>query len=96
MILIKFKVALSTNQDFLFTSIYSDTHTHLINVNMQFIYVWNDSDQSIHIFSKNNLEKIIKIKEEQCYYINNNLHDLMTQKSAKDDKLNTLKSDKIN
>jgi len=44
---------------------------------MQFIHVQNNSDQSIHIISKNSLEKIIKIKEEQCYYVNSNLHDLM-------------------
>ena len=45
---------------------------------MQFIYVQNDSDQSIHIISKNRLEKIIKMKKEQCYYIDSDLYDLMT------------------
>ena len=75
-ILIEFKSALSTDQDFLFTSIYSDAYTYLININMQFIHVQNDSDQSIHITLKNDLEKIIEMKKKQYYYIDNNLHDL--------------------
>ena len=37
----------------------------------------------------------MEIEEEQCYYINSNLHDLAAQKSAKDDESNMLKSDKI-
>ena len=60
-ILIEFKSALSTDQEFLFTSIYSDAHTHLIDANMQFIYVWNNFNWLIHISLKNNLEKIIEI-----------------------------------
>ena len=44
---------------------------------MQFIHVQNDSDQSIHIILKNSLKKIVEIKEKQCYYIDNNLHDLI-------------------
>ena len=35
------------------------------------------------------------MKEEQCYYVNNDLHDLTTQKSAEDSKSNTLKLSKI-
>ena len=46
--------------------------------------------------SKNNLEKIIEMKEEQCYYIDSNSHDLMTQNSVKDDESNTLKISKTN
>ena len=63
---------------------------------MQFIHVQNDSDQSIHIFSKNNLEKIIEMKEKYYYYINSNLHDLITQKFMKDSELNMLKLNKTN
>ena len=36
------------------------------------------------------------MKEKQCYYVDNNLHDLIAQKLAKDSESNTLKSDKIN
>ena len=36
------------------------------------------------------------MKEQQYYYVNSNSHDLMTQKSVKDNKSNMLKSDKIN
>ena len=93
---IKFKSVLSTDQDFLFTSIYPGAYTHLIDINMQFIHVWNDSDQPIHIFSKNDLEKIIKMKEEQCYYVDNDSHDLTVWKSVKDDESNMLKSNKTN
>ena len=95
-VLIKFKSALFTDQDFLFVFIYSDIHTHLIDVNMHFIHVQNDSDQLIHISSKNDLEKIIEMKEEQCYYVNSNLHDLTVWKSVEDSKSNTLKSEKMN
>ena len=92
---IEFKSALFTDWDFLFASIYSDAHTYLINVNMHFIHVWNHSDWSIHISLKNSLEKIVEIKEKQCYYVNNNLHDLAVWKSAKDSESNMLKSNKI-
>ena len=63
---------------------------------MHFIHVQNDSDWLIHISLKNNLEKIIEMKEEQCYYVDNNLHDLTAQKSEKDNESNTLKSEKTN
>ena len=36
------------------------------------------------------------MKEEQCYYIDSDLHDLVTQKSAEDNESNVLKSDKTN
>ena len=63
---------------------------------MQFIHVQNDFNWSIHIFSKNNLEKIIEMKKKQCYYVDNDLHDLTAQKSAENNESNMLKSDKIN
>ena len=56
----------------------------------------HDSDQLIYIFSKNDLEKIIEMKEEQYYYVDNDLHDLMIWKFVKDDESNVLKSDKTN
>ena len=88
---IKFKSVLFTNWDFLFVSTYSDTHIHLINADMHFIHVQNDSDWSIHILLKNSLKKIIEMKEKQCYYVDNDLHDLTIWKSAKDDESNMLK-----
>src|SRR5436189_3041419 len=36
------------------------------------------------------------MKEEQCYYVDNDLHDLTVQKSAEDDESNMLKSEKMN
>ena len=63
---------------------------------MHFIHIQNDSDQSIHISLKNSLEKIFEMKEEQCYYIDSDSHDLTAQKSAEDDESNMLKSDKMN
>ena len=93
---IKLKSALFINQNFLFVLIYSDTHIHLINVNTQFIHVQNDFNWSIHIFSKNDLEKIIKMKEKQYHYIDSNLHDLTVWKSVKDNESNMLKSNKMN
>ena len=63
---------------------------------MQFIYVQNDSDWSIHIISKNSLEKIIEIKKKQCYYVDSDSHDLTIWKSVKNNKSNTLKLNKMN
>ena len=63
---------------------------------MHFIHVWNDSDQSIHISLKNSLEKIVEMKEKQCYYVNNDLHDLTTQNFAENNESNMLKTDEIN
>ena len=60
---IKFKSVLSTDWDFLFISIYSGIYTHLIDANVQFIHVQNDFNWSIHIISKNSLEKIIEMKK---------------------------------
>ena len=45
---------------------------------------------------KNDLEKIIEMKEEQCYYVDNDSHDLTVWKSAENDESNVLKSDKTN
>ena len=90
------KFILFIDWDFLFASVYSNAHTHLIDADIYFIHVWNDSDQSIHISLKNNLEKIIEMKEKQCYYIDSDLHDLTAWKSAKNNESNVLKSDKTN
>ena len=62
---------------------------------MYFIHVQNDFNQLIHISLKNNLEKIIEIKKKQCYYVDNDSHDLTAQKSAENNESNMLKSDKI-
>ena len=63
---------------------------------MHFIHVWNDFNWLIHILLKNDLEKIVEMKKEQCYYVDSDSHDLTAQKSVKDSKSNMLKSDKIN
>ena len=62
---------------------------------MQFIHVQNDFNWPIHIFLKNSLEKIVEMKEKQCYYIDSNLHDLTAQKFVKNSESNALKSDKL-
>ena len=36
------------------------------------------------------------MKEEQCYYIDSDSHDLTAQNSVKDNESNTLKTDKTN
>ena len=72
----------------------NNNNNNLIDVNMHFIHVWNNFNQLIHISLKNNLEKIIEMKEKQCYYIDSDSHDLTVQKPVKDDESNMLKSDK--
>src|SRR5204862_6595876 len=71
------------NQDFIFTSIYSETYAHLIDANIQFMHLKNNLNQSIHINLKNYLKKIIKIKKKYYYLINKNSHSLATLKFIK-------------
>src|SRR5436190_5963198 len=72
-----------TDQDFIFTSIYSEIYAHLIDTNIQFMHLKNNSNQSIHINLKNCLEKITKMKKKHCYLVNENSHDLAALKSVK-------------
>src|SRR5436190_18767038 len=72
-----------TDQDFIFTFIYSEIYAHLIDANIQFVHLKNDSNQSIHINFKNCLEKIIKMKKKHCYLINENSHSLAALKFIK-------------
>src|SRR5438034_5099799 len=78
---IKIKTSLSTDQDFLFTSIYSRVYAHFVTADIQFVHLKNNSDRVIHITSKNSLEKITEMKEEDCYLVNENFHDLVVLKS---------------
>ena len=71
------------NQDFIFTSVYFEAYAHLIDTNVQFMHLKNNSNQSIHINFKNCLEKIIEMKEKHCYLIDENSHDLVVLKSVK-------------
>src|SRR5438034_4703386 len=74
---------LSTDQDFIFTFIYSEAYAHLIDVNIQFVHLKNDLNQSIHINFKNYLEKIIEMKKKHCYLVDENSHDLAALKFIK-------------
>src|SRR6266480_5447283 len=74
---------LSTDQDFIFTSIYSEAYAHLIDTNIQFMHLKNNSNQSIHINFKNCLEKITEMKEKHCYLIDENSHSLAALKFIK-------------
>ena len=69
---IQTEFSLSTDQDFIFTSIYSEAYTHLVDTNIQFMHLKNNLNQSIHINFKNCLEKIIEMKKKYCYLINEN------------------------
>src|SRR5204863_1241181 len=77
---IKIETSLSTDQNFLFTSIYSGVYTHFVTADIQFVHLKNNSDRVIHITSKNSLEKITKMKEENCYLVNENSHDFAALK----------------
>src|SRR5436190_17795534 len=72
-----------TNQDFIFTFIYLKAYAHLVDANIQFMHLKNNSNQSIHINFKNCLEKITEMKKKHCYLINENSHDLAALKSVK-------------
>src|SRR5438034_5407289 len=74
---------LSTDQDFIFTFIYFKAYTHLVDINVQFMHLKNNSNQFIHINFKNCLEKITEMKEKHCYLVNKNSHDLAVLKSVK-------------
>ena len=79
-IFIKITISFSTDQDFLFTSIYSRVYAHFITADIQFVHLKNNSDRVIHITSKNDLEKITKMKKEDCYLVDENSHDLAALK----------------
>src|SRR5436190_4189734 len=82
-ILIQIEFSFSTDQDFIFTFIYSEVYAHLVDTNIQFMHLKNNLNQFIHINFKNCLEKIIEMKEKHCYLINKNSHDLAALKSVK-------------
>src|SRR5438034_9336760 len=82
-ILIQTEFFLLTDQDFIFTFIYSEVYAYLVDTNIQFVHLKNDSNQFIHINLKNCLEKITEIKEKHCYLVNKNSHDLAALKSVK-------------
>src|SRR5436190_22441581 len=71
---------LFTDQDFIFTFIYFKAYAHLIDANIQFVHLKNNSNQFIHINFKNCLEKITEIKEKHCYLVDENSHDLTVLK----------------
>src|SRR5205809_7836220 len=80
---IQTEFSLSTDQDFIFTSIYSEAYAHLVDTNIQFVHLKNDSNQSIHINFKNCLEKITEMKEKHYYLVDENSHSLVALKSVK-------------
>src|SRR5204862_2975298 len=72
-----------TDQDFIFTSIYSEAYAYLVDANVQFVHLKNDLNQFIHINFKNCLKKITEMKKKHCYLIDENFHDLAALKSVK-------------
>src|SRR5436190_19728459 len=80
---IQTEFSFSTDQNFIFTFIYSEAYAHLVDTNIQFMHLKNDLNQSIHINFKNCLEKITKMKKKHCYLVNENSHDLAALKSVK-------------
>src|SRR5947207_1790002 len=80
---IQTEFSLSTDQDFIFTSIYLKAYAHLVDTNIQFMHLKNNSNQSIHINFKNCLEKIIEMKKKHCYLIDENSHSLAALKFIK-------------
>src|SRR5438034_6833255 len=80
---IQTEFSLFTDQDFIFTSIYLEAYAHLVDVNIQFMHLKNNSNQSIHINFKNCLEKITEMKEKHYYLVNKNSHNLAALKFIK-------------
>ena len=80
---IQTEFSLSTDQDFIFTSIYLEAYAYLIDINIQFMHLKNDLNQSIHINFKNCLEKITEMKEKHYYLIDENSHSLAALKFIK-------------
>ena len=64
-------------------STYSDAYTHLIDAHTHFIHIRNNSDCPLQVNPKNSLEKIVKIKEEHCYLVNKDSHNLAALSSFK-------------
>src|SRR5438034_7568097 len=77
---IQTEFSLSTDQDFIFTSTYLRAYAHLVDANLQFVHLRNNSNQSIHINFKNSLKKIIEMKEKHCYLVDEDSHSLAVLK----------------
>ena len=80
---IQTEFSLSTDQDFIFTPIYLRAYAHLVDANVQFVHLKNNSNQSIHINFKNCLEKITEMKEKHYYLVDENSHSLAVLKFIK-------------
>src|SRR5436189_1689650 len=80
---IQIEFSFFTDQDFIFTSIYSEAYAHLVDANIQFVHLKNNLNQFIHINFKNCLEKITEIKEKHYYLIDENSHNLAALKFIK-------------
>src|SRR5205814_3994504 len=80
---IQTEFSLSTDQDFIFTSIYFKAYAHLVDANIQFMHLKNNLNQFIHINFKNCLEKITEMKEKHCYLVDENSHNLAALKFVK-------------
>src|SRR5436190_14539325 len=80
---IQTEFSFSTDQNFIFTFIYSEAYAHLVDTNIQFVHLKNNSNQSIHINFKNCLEKITKMRKKHCYLVDENSHDLAALKFIK-------------
>src|SRR5438034_7227295 len=80
---IQTEFSLFTDQDFIFTFIYLKAYAYLVDANVQFVHLKNDSNQSIHINFKNCLEKITEMKEKHCYLVDKNSHNLTALKFVK-------------
>src|SRR5436190_11680394 len=80
---IQTEFSFSTDQNFIFTFIYSEAYAHLVDTNIQFVHLKNNSNQFIHINFKNCLEKITEMKEKHCYLVDENFHDLAALKFIK-------------
>jgi len=73
---IELDAELPKNCNFIFNPSYPEAYAHLVDADMKYIHIQNDSDYPLHLNTKNTLGKIVEMKEEECYNIDKNSHRL--------------------
>jgi len=69
---------LPNNRDYIFKFEYPGVCVDLVNASFHIIYIRNDTDRPVKFNGRNRLKKLINIKKEQYYFIDEDTHKLTT------------------
>ena len=72
-----------SNHDFLFKSQKDSVYTHFVNSDFHTVQVQMDSSESLRFSRNEQIEKIVKYKDKECYHIDTENHELITKSTIK-------------